>query len=38
MAAITLDENDYVKLQVANASDTTNITAELVSEMRVEER
>ena len=35
---IFLDQNDYVKLQVANSSDTTNVTAELNSEFTVEPR
>ena len=38
MASIVLDKNDYVKLQVANSTDTTNVTGELGAEMRVEER
>lgn len=35
---IILDQNDYVKIQVANTTDTTNITAETGSEFIVEER
>lgn len=35
---ITLNKNDYVKLQVANVNDTTNITAELDSFFKVEAR
>ena len=35
---IILDVNDYVKLQVANVNDTTNIVAELASELLIEER
>lgn len=38
MASIVLDKDDYVKLQVANQSATTNVTGELGGEMRVEER
>ena len=33
-----LDQNDYVKLQVANLSDTTNVTAELDSYVFISER
>jgi hypothetical protein len=35
---VILNTNDYVKLQVANVNDTTNITAELDSFFSVEER
>jgi len=35
---IILDKNDYVKLQVANVAATNNITAELNSDITVEER
>jgi hypothetical protein len=35
---ITLNKNDYVKLQVANASGVTNVTSELDSFMRVSAR
>lgn len=35
---IVLDQNDYVKIQVANISDTTNITAEFDSYFLVEAR
>tara|TARA_R110000850_G_C9996087_1_gene467975 strand:+ start:23431 stop:24711 length:1281 start_codon:yes stop_codon:yes gene_type:complete len=38
IANIILDENDYVKFQVANASSTANVTAELNSFFIVEER
>ncbi len=34
----TLSENDYVKLQISNGSDTTNVTAELESFLSVKER
>ena len=35
---IILDQNDYVKLQVANATDTSNITCELGANLLIEER
>lgn len=35
---ITLNENDYVKIQVANITDTTDVTAELDSYFSVEAR
>ena len=35
---VMLEENDYVKLQVANVNATNNITAELDSELIIEER
>jgi len=35
---ITLDQNDYVKIQVANISDTSDVTAELDSETIIEVR
>ena len=35
---IILDQNDYVKIMVANISDTTNVTAELDSYFLVEAR
>lgn len=35
---ITLNKNDYVRIQVANASDTSNMTAELDSSFTVEAR
>jgi hypothetical protein len=38
ISKITLDKNDYVKLQVANVGNTNNITAELDSDFAVEER
>lgn len=37
-ATVVLDQNDYVKLQVANATSTSNITAELNSAFFVEAR
>tara|TARA_R110002167_G_scaffold106599_7_gene273263 strand:+ start:8169 stop:9617 length:1449 start_codon:yes stop_codon:yes gene_type:complete len=38
LESITLNQNDYVFLQVANNSDSTDITAEIDSFMRVEAR
>lgn len=35
---VELDQNDYIKLQIANDSDNTDITAELGSSYRLEER
>jgi len=35
---VTLDANDYVKIQVANTTDTTNVTAELDTEFIIEQR
>jgi hypothetical protein len=36
--AIVLDQNDYIKLQVANNTDTSNITMEEDSSYRIEQR
>ena len=35
---VTLNENDYVKIQVANITDSTNVTAELDTEFTIEQR
>lgn len=35
---LTLEQNDYVRVEVANLSDTSNVTAELGSYILVEER
>jgi hypothetical protein len=37
-STVVLDQNDYIKLEVSNVSDTTNVTWELGSELIVEER